>query len=198
MRDGLPRTLPERAAVPSAHADHPAADHHARRRAVRRPGDRHPRGGPASIEEDLFPLPVLHDILRDVGLARLARGVLSPTRAAADDREVIRRLRTWFDPDGFRSRLGVLTVAVLAASDPLPKAELIRRVEPLMGDGWAIAGRPLVTADYETLLAGMDAELRALDLIGGDWKTWESGPSATTLLPRATRLADLWPRETAW
>jgi hypothetical protein len=65
----------------------------------------YPLDRPASIEEDLVPLAVLHDILRDVGLARLARGVLAPTRAAADDREVVRRLRTWFEPGGFRGVL---------------------------------------------------------------------------------------------
>ncbi|GAA2884410.1 hypothetical protein GCM10010472_48170 [Pseudonocardia halophobica] len=158
----------------------------------------YPLDRPASVEEDLFPLPVLHDILRGVGLARLARGVLSPTRAAGDDREIVRRLRTWFDPDGFRGRLGVVAVAILAASGPLPRAELVRRIEPMMGDGWAVEGRPLVTADFDTLLGGMDAELRALDLVAGDWKTWEAGPSARTLLPRATGLADLWTHRAAW
>ena len=61
----------------------------------------YPLDRPASIEEDLYPLAVLHDIVRKVGLARLANGVLRPTRAAADDREVVRRLRTWFEPEGF-------------------------------------------------------------------------------------------------
>ncbi len=57
---------------------------------------------PASIEEDLPPLAALHDLLRHVGLLRLYKGTLGPTRAAADDLEVIRRLRSWFGPgDGF-------------------------------------------------------------------------------------------------
>ena len=81
----------------------------------RRP-DWYPLDRPASIEEDLFPLAVLHESLRKVGLARLANGVLRPTRAAADDREVVRRLRTWFEPEGFTSILGGVAVAVLAVS----------------------------------------------------------------------------------
>ncbi len=153
---------------------------------------------PASIEEDLVPLAVLHDMLRRVGLARLARGVLSPTRAAGDDREVVRRLRTWFEPGGFRAVLGTTAVAVLAASGPLPSAELAGRVEPLLGRGWAVDGRPLTTADLTSQLRALSAELRALDLLGGHGRTWEAGPAARTLLPRATMLAHLWSVEPAW
>ena len=54
---------------------------------------------PASIEEDLPPLAALHDLLRHVGLLRLHKGTLGPTRAAVDDLEVIRRLRSWFSPE---------------------------------------------------------------------------------------------------
>ena len=53
---------------------------------------------PASIEEDLPPLAALDDLLRGVGLLRLRKGVLAPTRAAGDDIEVVRRLRSWFGP----------------------------------------------------------------------------------------------------
>jgi hypothetical protein len=155
-------------------------------------------GRPASIEEDLYPLAVLRDILRKVGLARLRNRVLSPTRAAADDREVVRRLRTWFEPEGFHGILGGVAVAVLTVSGPLPLDELTRRVVPLMGDGWAVDGRPMADADYQRVLGRLSAELRALDLLAGDWRTWEAGPSARTLLPRATALADLWTRKPAW
>jgi hypothetical protein len=54
---------------------------------------------PASLEEDLPPLAVLHDLLREVGLLRLRKGVLARTRVAVDDLVVIRRLRSWFAPD---------------------------------------------------------------------------------------------------
>ena len=53
---------------------------------------------PASIEEDLPPLAALDDLLRAVGLLRLRKGVLAPTRAAGDDIEVIRRLRSGLGP----------------------------------------------------------------------------------------------------
>ncbi|MFD1232366.1 plasmid pRiA4b ORF-3 family protein [Pseudonocardia benzenivorans] len=153
---------------------------------------------PASIEEHLPPLAVLHDMLRDVGLARLAGGVMSPTRAAGDDTEVVRRLRRWFEPGGFGEILATTAVAVLAASGPLPTAELARRVMPLMGHGWSVDGRPLTEPDLEMDLHRVSAELRALDLVLGDWRTWEAGPSAATLLPRATGLAALWSRRPAW
>ena len=150
------------------------------------------------VPRDLVPLAVLHEILRKVGLARLGRGVLSPTRAAADDQEVVRRLRTWFEPEGFRGILGGIAVAILAVSGPLPSAELVRRVMPLVGQGWVVEGRPLTDADVELMLHGVSAELRALDLLGGDWRTWEAGPSARTLLTRVTALADRWTREPTW
>jgi hypothetical protein len=30
------------------------------------------------------------------------------------------------------------------------------------------------------------------------WRTWEAGPAARTLLPRAAMLAHLWSVESAW
>jgi hypothetical protein len=158
----------------------------------------YPLDRPASIEEDLVPLAVLHDVLRRVGLARPARGVLGPTRAAADDREIVRRLRNWFEPGGFRAVLATTAVAVLSASGPLSSAELASRVAPLLGPGWTVQARPLTAADLTSQLTGLSAELRALDLLGGDWTRWEAGPSARTLLPRATVLAHLWSVEPPW
>ena len=58
---------------------------------------------PASLEEDLIPLLALHDLLREVGLLRLSKGVLQPIKAAADERQVVRRLRGWFGPTGSRT-----------------------------------------------------------------------------------------------
>jgi hypothetical protein len=110
----------------------------------------------------------------------------------------VRRLRTWFEPGGFREVLATTAVAVLAASEPLTTAELVGRVEPLLGDRWAVNGRPMTTADLSSQLHEVSPELRALDLLGGDWQTWEAGPSARTLLPRATMLAHLLSGEPAW
>ena len=73
---------------------------------------------PASIEEDLPPLAALHDLLRGAGLLRLAHGVLTPTKAAADDLQTIRRLRQVLEPDSFHDILiGVIT-ALLATRRP--------------------------------------------------------------------------------
>jgi len=60
----------------------------------------YPLGRPASIEEDLQPLATLHDMLRHVRLLRPANGVLRPTKAAADEIETVRRLRSWFPRRG--------------------------------------------------------------------------------------------------
>jgi len=149
-------------------------------------------------EEDLFPLAVLHDILCGVGLLRLAKGVLAPTRAAADDMEVIRRLRGWFDPDGFDDILAGLTDAVVSMSGPIGRRELADRVYPLLGPRWSVNGRPLSIEDVESEIGRLSGQLRALDLVEGDWRTWRAGPSARTLLPRATAPADLWSRGPAW
>ena len=46
--------------------------------------DWYPLDRPAAIEDDLPPLAALHDMLRHVGLARLAKGVLRPTKAAGE------------------------------------------------------------------------------------------------------------------
>jgi hypothetical protein len=163
----------------------------------RRPGW-YPLDRPASIEEDLVPLAVLHQMLRWVGLLRLARGVLTTTRAAADDLEIIRRLRSWFEPDGFSDILAGVTVAVVSASGPIERAELAERVHPLLGYRWSVNGRPLTTTDVDSAINRLGAQLRALDLVEGDWRAWRAGPSARTLLPRATALAALWSRDPAW
>lgn len=158
----------------------------------------YPLGRPASVEEDLFPLAVLHEMLRHVGLLRLATGVLAPTRAAADDAEVIRRLRRWFEPDGFDDILAGVTVAVVTTSGPVGRAELAARVHPLLDERWSLNGRRLTTDDVESAITRLEAQLEALDLVEGDWRTWRAGPSARTLLPRATALAQMWSRGPAW
>jgi len=64
-------------------------------------------------------------MLRRVGLLRLSKGVVRPTRAAADDDvEVVRRLRSWFEPGSFTATLASRTVAVLATNEPMDSDEL--------------------------------------------------------------------------
>lgn len=156
----------------------------------------YPLDRPASVEEDLLPLAVLHDLLRRVGLLRLSRGVLTPTRAAADDLETVRRLRSRHEPDGFPAILADVAVAVVAAAPaPLGRSEVAGRVFAVLGTGWSVDGRPLVAADVDEMLARTAAELQALDLVETDIGTWTAGPSACTLSPRVTALVAAWSRE---
>ncbi len=144
---------------------------------------------PASIEDDLPPLAALHDVLRRSGLLRLTKGAVHPTKAAGDDREVVRRLRSWFESDRFTAVLAGVTVAVLATSEPLTTAELAGRVHPRLGHGWARNGQPLTEDDVQMSIRHLSAALRGLDLIEKDRRTWSAGPSACCLLPGATALA---------
>lgn len=153
-------------------------------------------GRPATFEEHLHALFVLHGILREVGLLKLHRGVLSPTKSAADDAEVIRRLRGWFDGDEFRDYLSAIVVGVLSTAGPLTPGEVVDVAGGLMGEGWVDPGGVGVDYDGEIRLAV--GALTALDLVVEDVRTWRPGPSARTLLPRATRLAHVWSREPAW
>jgi len=123
----------------------------------------------------------------------LRKGVLRPTRAAADDLQVVRRLRSWFLPDdGFEAILAGVTVAVLATGGPLPSAELAPKVFPMLGDRWLSDGHPLTEADVRMSIARSTSVLTALDLVETDWPLYRAGPSERTLLPQATAPAHLW------
>lgn len=150
-----------------------------------------PLGRPASIEEDLLPLAVLHDLLRHVRLVRLAGGVLRPTKAAADELETVRRLRSWFDPQEFSTMVTERAVALVAARGPLHVAEIAGEVHPLLGHGWSRAGKPISTRDVEDELRRQSHQLQALDLITVTRSVWSPGPSARSLVPGANLLADL-------
>jgi hypothetical protein len=140
---------------------------------------------PASLEEDLIPLLALHDLLREVGLLRLSKGVLQPIKAAADERQVVRRLRGWFGSDRFTDLLAGLTVAELVRCGETTADELTDAVFTRLGPGWAVDGQPLTAAGVRTEISRLSAVLRGLDLVGRDHPTWRPGPSARTLLPRA-------------
>jgi hypothetical protein len=152
-------------------------------------------GRPAMREEDLLPLSALHDLLRQVGLLRLRHGVLAPTRAAADELQIIRRLRSYFSPDGFSSTITGVALAALACHGAQPVAELATLAYPWMSPGWGHRdGTPVTQRDIELELHRLSTTLRALDLIISDGAepTWQPGPCATSLLQRATGLAHLW------
>jgi len=152
----------------------------------------HPLGRPASTEDDLAPLSALHELLRDVGLLRLANGILYPTKAASDDLEVVRRLRSWFEPGAFATILAGDAVAALVAFGPQRSDELANRVFPLIGRGWTQNGQPMTEQHVRRGIGSLSLVLQALDQIETDWPTWRAGPSARCLLTRATALAGLW------
>jgi hypothetical protein len=145
---------------------------------------------PASIEEDLPPLAALHDLLREVGLLRLRKGVLAPTRIAGDDMEVVRRLRSWFGPQyGYESLLTTDTLALLAAEGPSKPQDMAGRLLELLGDRWITSlGQRLDEARLRSDLYRLECVLVGNTSSG----SWEVGPSARWLLPRATALTYLW------
>lgn len=145
---------------------------------------------PASVEDDLQPLAVLHDVLRDVGLLRLRNGVLTPTKASGDDLQVVRRLRTWFRPGEFEGFLVEMSIAVLVTRGPRETADLAAAVYPLLGRGWVREGQLMTVADVRKSLEYLSAEMRGLDLVmmTADGRTWQPGLSALTLLPRVAAI----------
>jgi hypothetical protein len=151
----------------------------------------YPLGRPASIEEDLYPLATLHDILRHVRLLRLANGVLRPTKAAGNEHETVRRLRSWFAPREFSTTVAERAVALLEAHGPMQVPELAADVLGLLGHGWQRGGRPITAHDVERELHRLSDQLQALDLITTNRSAWNPGPSARSLLPGANLLADL-------
>lgn len=158
---------------------------------------------PASLEEDLPPLATLHEVLRHVRLLRLSRGVLTPTHAARDDLQILRRLRSWFPAGEFETIAAEWTVAMLASRGPQRMTELAPAVFDQVGRGWAMDGRPLTASDVQQLISGHQHLWTALDLVQAEPPglgfnlVYRTGPSALTLLPSATHLAHLMTRHRA-
>ncbi len=148
----------------------------------------------ASLEDDLPPLAALHDLLRHVGLLRLRHRFLGPTRAAAEDFEVMRRLRSWFGPDdSFISILAGESLASLVVDGACRTEELAARLLPLLGDRWVTGqGQPLDEGRTRQELHRLQSVLFGLDLVQTHKGAWTAGPSAVWLHPRATALAHLW------
>lgn len=146
-------------------------------------------GTPAQREVDLIPLWALHELLRDVGLARLAKGVLRPTKAADDDLEVVRRLRTAFPESSFGYSVCQVAMYLLLTRGALAQPELAVEVLALLGRGWQAEGRPLTPQDVSHQLSSLWASLRGLDLIEGEG-VWQAGPAARTLLAHTARLPE--------
>lgn len=154
----------------------------------------HLTGRLAATEDGLWPLGELHHYLRTVGLLKLRHGVLTPTKAAtSDDLAVVRRLRSGFDPRTFTTQLTDLTIGALAGHGPATPTQLTQQVFPLLDHRWATSdGRPVTERDITLAITHQAPLWECLDLINTSSPTWTAGPSARSLLPAATMLAEIW------
>jgi hypothetical protein len=146
---------------------------------------------PASTEDDSPQLSALHELLRRGGLLRLAKGVLRATSAAADEREILRRIRAWFEQGSFELVVAERALAHLAARGPMTDGELAAAVYPWLGHGWRRGDDPITEYDVKQQLWRLSTGLKALEMIAVERGTWTAGPSALTVLPGAVLLADL-------
>lgn len=134
----------------------------------------HHFGTPARVEDDLRSLCCLHDRLRSAGLLRLSKGVLSPTKAAGSDVEVVRRLRDSSFDSTYAGVLRRFVLHRLASVGSTPERDLVEAAERLVSPGWRGSdGRP---PDTRTQVAWAGQELVGLGLIveEGSWQsqTW--------------------------
>lgn len=157
--------------------------------------ERCPRWEPligAVREDNVTQAWALKELMREVGLLRLSRGVLAPTKAVTDETEIVRRLRRRFPDGDFETLLVTGALAVLSVAGAMEREELMARVLPMMGRGWTVNGEPLDARALDRAWSGVLRYLTALDLIEDRWREGTSaGPSSLTLLPRAAALADL-------
>lgn len=80
---------------------------------------------------------------------------------------------------------------MLAAAGSLTAEELAGGLHPLC-DGWSRNGQSLTAQDLRMSISGLTPVLQGLDQVQVDWPFWRAGPSALTLLSRATALAQIW------
>ena len=152
----------------------------------------YPLDQPVTFEEHLYPLAVLHDLLRAAGLLRMRHGVLAPIKAAGDDFTVVRRLRSMFDPHSFTTELTDLIIAALTLHGPCTSKELAGHVYPMLEHDWQIDGRPFTGSDVHRAISQQSGLMRGLDLVDtSDTRFWSLGPSARTLLPRGAMIAEV-------
>lgn len=111
-------------------------------------------------------------MLRHVRPLLVANGLLRPTKAAADEHEIVRRLRSWFVPQEFSTVLAERAVALLEAHGPMQVPPLAIQVLGLLGHGWQRGGEPLTAHDVERELHRVSDQLQALDLIDRNRSTW--------------------------
>ena len=154
---------------------------------VRRVQEHRPQWGwqedqPARVEEDLLPLAMLHELLREVHLLRLAHGVLTPTKAATSDAEVVSRLRAGLFDETFHGQLCQLLLDTLRYVDEVAEGVLVDAALHRLASGWTRDGRPLERLDVRVavgrahhVLVGLDAVATSGSLMRDRWSITATG-----------------------
>jgi len=140
--------------------------------------------GPSDSESGLPALLVLHGILRSTGVLVQEQGLVRPSTVAADEHAVVRRLRSWFSPGAFGTGVAGLAVGALGARGPLDEQTLVYTVLRETDRSTSIGAD-----DVRNALLHLLPALTGLDLAHRTPNGWHPGPSARTLLPRATALS---------
>lgn len=142
---------------------------------------------PAHIEEDLLPLAMLHELLRKTGLLRLAHGVLTTTRAAASDAEVVRRLRTGLFDQSFHGQLCRLLLDTLRNIDEVDEGVLVDAALHRLAPEWRRQDRPLEHLDVRVAVGRARHDLVGLDAVTTSGSrlrdSWSITPDGRALLP---------------
>jgi len=144
---------------------------------------------PARVEEDLLPLAMLHELLRACRLLRLVHGVLIPTRAAAADPEVLRRLQAGLFDETFHGQLCRLLLETLRNVDEVAEVMLVDAALHQLAPHWRRPERPLERLDVRVavgrahhVLVGLDAVTTSGSRLRDFWSITASG---RVLLPEA-------------
>lgn len=117
--------------------------------------------------------------------------MLRPTKTAGDDRQVLRRLRSWFVAGSFDLIVAERAAALLVARGPMSVDDMAKAVLPLLGHGWRRGSEPLTAHDVRSELWRIGHQLEALDMVVDGRQLWQPGPSVLTVLPGVALLADL-------
>lgn len=140
------------------------------RAVVREVQERRPHWGwepetPARIEEDLLPLAMLDELLRSCRLLRVVHGVLRPTRAAASDIEILRRLQVRLFDETFHGQLCRLLLETLSNVDTVAEAMLVDAALHQLAPHWRRPDRPLDHVDVRVAVGRAHHELVGLDAV---------------------------------
>ena len=164
------------------------------RSVVREVQERRPHWGwdpdtPPRIEEDVLPLAMLDELLRSCRLLRVVHGVLSPTRAAASDAEILLRLQTRLFDETFHGQLCRLLLETLSNVDAVAEATLIDAALHQLAPRWRRPDRPLDHVDVRVAVGRAHHELVGLDAVTTSGSRlrdfWSISPTGRALLPPA-------------